>query len=190
MTQFCRYWKWPGGTSTHSSPRSSLQVLQFPPQLERCACEMKWNLEIAHSCMQWSVCIGDVMDWRLAWINVKADYEINNWQFEMGVFVPCSCLTAVLISLLHSLLLYSGCWLPLNSVSSSSSFLDFCYSSTLRPKPTGSCLEQTWVSLKSWNFPFICFALGQDCLKMWKYTYSSLIMRKLLEIWGFNGAWM
>lgn len=77
-------------------PLSLFQVLQFPPALQRRAREMKWKLEISHS---WHALVR--LHWpcdglRLAWINVKADYEINNWEVEMGVF--CAVLSWLLSS--------------------------------------------------------------------------------------------
>lgn len=37
------------------------------------------------------------------------------------------------------------------------------------------------------NFPFNCFALGQDCLKMLKYSYPHLMMRNYLVMLRFRG---
>ena len=84
---------WTSLHQLHSHVSSSFRVSSRCSRTPK-TCEMKWNPEIAHSCVHWPVCIALVMDWRLAWINVEADYKINNWQVEMGVFVPRSRLTA------------------------------------------------------------------------------------------------
>lgn len=125
--------------------------------------------------------------WHTAWMNAKANLEMNNWQAEIGVFVPCSCST-VLSSLMHSPLLYSGCRLFLTPFPLPVFFWFFCYSSTQRPQTYQELPGTHLGKLAKPSFPFNCFAWGQISLKMLKVPYSNLIIRN--DILRFNGAWM
>ncbi len=48
-------------------------------------------------------------------------------------------------------------------------------------------LPRTDLGKLALNFPFNCFALGQDCLKMLKYSCPHLMMRNYLAMLGFKG---
>lgn len=125
--------------------------------------------------------------WHAAWINAIANLGINNWQVEIGVFVPRSCST-VLSSLMHFPLLYSGCRLFLTPFPLPVLFWFSCYSSTERPRTYQELPGTHFGKLAKLSFPFNCFAWGQISLKMLKVPYSNLIIRN--DILRFNGAWM
>lgn len=111
----------------------------------------------------------------------------------MGVFVPCSRLTAVppdccrpLNSLLHSLSLYFGCWLGLTPFP-----LPHLYRFLLEldiKTQSHWDLPRTDLGKRALNFPFNCF--GSGLFEKVKILLPSVNDKKLLSNVGIQKAWM